>query len=97
MILFAAFRVGHPGRSQNNLMAMCREDLSIQDIIDRHYDDQLNQAAGRNRGFRLSEKRPTTTRVITSPRLWQQVLRKRQDRHRRVQLYIADNPNARAG
>jgi hypothetical protein len=66
--------------------------LGIPDVIDRHYDDQLNQAVGRNRGFRLSDKRSTTTQVITSPRLWQKVLRNRQDRPRRVQLYIAANP-----
>jgi hypothetical protein len=69
--------------------------LGIPDVIDRHYDDQLNQAVGRNRGFRLSDKRSTTTQVITSPRLWQQVLRNRQDRPRRVQLYIAANPKKR--
>jgi hypothetical protein len=69
--------------------------LGIPDVIDRHYDDQLNQAVGRNRGFRLSDKRSTTNQVITSPRLWQQVLRNRQDRPRRVQLYIAANPKKR--
>jgi hypothetical protein len=63
--------------------------LGIEDIIDRYYDDQLNQAASRNRGFRLSDQRPTTTRVITSSRLWQQVLRRRQNRYCRTQLYIA--------
>jgi len=63
--------------------------LGIEDIIDRYYDDQLNQAVGRNRGFRLSDRRPTTTRVITSSRLWQQVLRRRQNRYCRTQLYIA--------
>jgi hypothetical protein len=63
--------------------------LGIEDIIDRYYDDQLNQAVGRNRGFRLSDQRPTTTRVITSSRLWRQVLRRRQNRYRRTQLYIA--------
>jgi hypothetical protein len=67
--------------------------LGIPDVIDRHYDDQLNQAVGRNRGFRLSDKRATTTQVITSPRLWQKVLRNRQDRPQRVQLYIAANPD----
>ena len=51
--------------------------------------NQLNQAVGRNRGFRLSDQRPTTTRVITSSRLWQQVLRRRQNRYCRTQLYIA--------
>jgi hypothetical protein len=69
--------------------------LGIPDVIDRHYDDQLNQAVGRNRGFRLSDKRSTTTQVITSPRLWQKVLRNRQDRPQRVQLYIATNPQKR--
>ena len=64
--------------------------LGIEDVIDRYYDDQINQAVGRNRCFRRSEQRPTTTRVITSSRLWQQVLRKGKDRHRRSQLYIAE-------
>jgi len=66
--------------------------LGIPDVIDRHYDDQLNQAVGRNRGFRLSDNGSTTTQVITSPRLWQKVLRNRQDRPRRVQLYISADP-----
>ena len=58
--------------------------LGIEDVIDRYYDDQLNQAVGRNRGFRLSQGRPTTTRIITSRRLWQQVLRKQKSRYRRT-------------
>jgi hypothetical protein len=41
--------------------------LGIHDVIDRHYDDQLNQAVGRNRGFHLSDKRSTKTQVITAP------------------------------
>jgi hypothetical protein len=64
--------------------------LGIKDVIERYYDDQLNQAVGRNRGFRLSDHRPTTTRAITSLRLWQQVLSKRDNRYRRTHLYIAE-------
>jgi hypothetical protein len=64
--------------------------LGINDAIDRYYDDQINQAVGRNRAFRLSDLRATTTRVITSPRLWRQVFKKRTGQHRRTQLYIAE-------
>jgi hypothetical protein len=62
--------------------------LGIADVIDRYYDDQLNQAVGRNRGFRLSNLRPTKTQVVTSSRLWHQVL-KRNNRNRRAMLFIA--------
>ena len=64
--------------------------LGIGDILDRYYDDQINQAVGRNRGFRHSERRPTTTRVIISSRLWQHVLKKGKAGYRRTQLYIAE-------
>jgi hypothetical protein len=64
--------------------------LGVGDVIDRYYDDQLNQAVGRNRGFRHCDQRPTTTRVITSSRLWRQVLRRRQNRCCRTRLYIAE-------
>jgi hypothetical protein len=70
--------------------------LGIEDIIDRYYDDQLNQAVGRNRGFRLSDQRPTTTRVITSSRLWQQVLRRRGHRCCRTHLYIGSPEKSEA-
>jgi hypothetical protein len=72
--------------------------LGVGDVIDRYYDDQLNQAVGRNRGFRLSDQRPTATRVITSSRLWQQVLRRRQHRYCRTQLYIGslEKPDAQS-
>ena len=72
--------------------------LGIEDIIDRYYDDQLNQAVGRNRGFRLSDQRLTTTLVITSSRLWRQVLRRRQHRYCRTQLYIGslEKPDAQS-
>ena len=33
--------------------------LGIKDVVDRYYDDQINQAVGRNRGFRrLTRDRP---------------------------------------
>jgi hypothetical protein len=70
--------------------------LDIEDVIDRFYDDQLNQAIGRNRGFRLSEKKSTATRVITTSRLWQQVL-KRRNVVRRVQLYSAETKRRERG
>ena len=72
--------------------------LGVGDVIDRYYDDQLNQAVGRNRGFRHCDQRPTATRVITSSRLWQQVLRRRQHRYCRTQLYIGslEKPDAQS-
>ena len=63
--------------------------LGIEDVIDRYYEDQINQAVGRNRGFRHSDQGSTTTRIVTSSRLWQQVLRKGKSRYCRTQLYIA--------
>jgi hypothetical protein len=72
--------------------------LGMKDVIGRYYDDQLNQAVGRNRGFRHCDQRPTATRVITSSRLWQQVLRRRQYGYCRTQLYIGslENPDAQS-
>ena len=60
----------------------------VPDIIDRYYDDQLNQAVGRNRGFRQSNAH-TTTRVITSPRLWNLVFKRRHRGSSRTHLYLA--------
>jgi hypothetical protein len=47
--------------------------LGRDDVIRLHYEDQINQAVGRNRGFRQSDKLTTTT-VICSRRLWNSVL-----------------------
>jgi hypothetical protein len=62
--------------------------LGNYDIIQDYYQDQINQAVGRNRGFRQSSTRPTETAVISSPRLWNSVLSKLQDRAPRVKLYV---------
>jgi hypothetical protein len=49
--------------------------LGIKDVIRLHYDDQINQAVGRNRGFRQAVT-PTKTAVICSPRLWKSTISK---------------------
>jgi hypothetical protein len=45
-------------------------------VIEQHYQDQINQAAGRNRGFRQAEA-PTKTVVFASMALWSGFLRRR--------------------
>jgi hypothetical protein len=45
------------------------------DVIRLHYEDQINQAVGRNRGFRQAAT-STKTAVICSPRLWNNVVSK---------------------
>jgi hypothetical protein len=59
-------------------------------VVQDYYQDQVNQAVGRNRGFRESRTRRTNTVVIASPRLWNSVLSKVQDRAPRVQLYVTN-------
>ena len=44
------------------------------DVVALHYGDQLSQAAGRNSGFRTSD-RETMTAVVVSNRLWKSVVR----------------------
>jgi hypothetical protein len=65
--------------------------LEIPSIIGMHYQDQLNQAVGRNNGFRKSTTRETKTVVISSTRLWNSVLRKLQTGAPRVQLYLSND------
>jgi hypothetical protein len=60
--------------------------LELPDVIDLFYQDQINQAVGRNRGFRQSDKRDTKTEVICTMRLWKAVLSKLQEGGR-IQLY----------
>jgi hypothetical protein len=50
--------------------------LGIPNIIEMHYRDQINQAVGRNRGFRQSPSRDTKTTVVCSHRLWKDTLSK---------------------
>lgn len=61
--------------------------LGLTTVIETYYQDQLNQAVGRNRGFRQSFNRNTKTTVICSNRLWRAVLSKLQDQAPRVQLF----------
>jgi hypothetical protein len=58
--------------------------LEKNDIIQCYYQDQLHQAVGRNRGFRLSKEKETKTVVICSRRMWSSVVSKLQGR---VHLY----------
>jgi hypothetical protein len=62
--------------------------LGRRDVIGRYYDDQINQAVGRNRGFRQSEVRETVTQVICSKRLWTLALEP-SNATRRSMLYLA--------
>jgi hypothetical protein len=65
--------------------------LGIPNIIQLHYQDQINQAVGRNRGFRQSSLRDDTkTVVICSNRLWRDVVEKLG--HSRTLLYHETNP-----
>jgi hypothetical protein len=64
--------------------------LGNQEIIVDYYQDQINQAVGRSRSFRESTTRLTKSVVIASPRSWNSVLSKLQDRAPRVQLYLTN-------
>ena len=62
-------------------------------IIQAYYQDQINQAVGRNRGFRQSHDQETKTVLIASRRLWKSVLTGLLDGAPRVQFYeITDKP-----
>jgi hypothetical protein len=50
--------------------------LDRDDVIELHYRDLITQAVGRNRGFRESSARDTTTHVVASNRLLKLVLSK---------------------
>jgi hypothetical protein len=50
--------------------------LGIPNIINLFYMDQINQAVGRNQGFRQSNQRETKTVLITSKRLFHSVISK---------------------
>jgi hypothetical protein len=64
--------------------------LGNDEIVEDFYQDQINQAVGRNRGFRESTTRRTKTVVIASPRLWNSLLSRLQQRAPRVQLYLTN-------
>jgi hypothetical protein len=66
--------------------------LDLDKVIEVHYADQINQAVGRNRGFRDKET-GSLTAVITSLRLWSSTLSKLHDGATRNLLYLsADAP-----
>ena len=60
--------------------------LDKDDVIERHYEDQINQAVGRNRGFRDSAT-ATQTVVVGSKSLWSKFLGKFMGDGSRVRLY----------
>ena len=60
--------------------------LGNENILLDYCQDQINQAVGRNRGFRQSQKE-TKTVVITSRNHWKGFVSKLQDRSPRTQLY----------
>jgi hypothetical protein len=64
--------------------------LNITDVISLFYEDQINQSVGRNRGFRQSLTHDTTTVVITSNRLYKNVLQKLESGAGRTRLYQID-------
>ena len=61
--------------------------LEIPNIIQLYYQDQINHAVGRNRGFRQSSNCETKTVLITSRLLWKSVLSGLLNSASRVQLY----------
>jgi hypothetical protein len=65
--------------------------LGIPDIVGLHYQGLINQAVGRNTGFR--QRDGTKTVVICSHRLWDPVISKLNLSHPRVLLYkVAQRP-----
>ncbi len=59
--------------------------LDLPTIIDQHYQGLIDQAAGRNTGFRQQPN--TKTVVVCSDRLWKQVVSKLHQNHPRILLY----------
>jgi len=60
--------------------------LGIPDIIEMHYRDLLNQAAGRNQGFRQTG---ANTTVIAGRRMWKLILSRLNPPKSRIQMYRA--------
>ena len=61
--------------------------LKIPGIIALFYEDQINQAVGRNRGFRQSSRRDTKTAIIASNRLYKNVLQGIDNGTSRTKMY----------
>ena len=59
--------------------------LNLPNIIDQHYQGLIDQAVGRNTGFR--QKPNTETVVVCSDRLWKDVISKLHRNHPRILLY----------
>jgi hypothetical protein len=68
--------------------------LEIPNIINLFYMDQINQAVGRNQGFRQSNQRETKTVLISSTRLFRSVISKccSEEGSRTVLYEIYDRP-----
>jgi hypothetical protein len=61
-------------------------------VIEQHYQDQINQAAGRNRGFRQTEA-PAKTVVFASKALWSGFLRRLEVGAPRTRLFLTKDPS----
>jgi hypothetical protein len=68
--------------------------LGIPNIINLFYMDQINQAVGRNQGFRQSNQRETKTVLISSKRLFDSVISKccSEEGSRTVLYEVNDRP-----
>jgi hypothetical protein len=62
--------------------------LDMPNIIGEYYHDQLNQAVGRNRGFRDDLSGLTKTVIVTSNRLFKNVLSGPLSNRPRISLYL---------
>jgi hypothetical protein len=61
--------------------------IKIPNIIQVYYQDQINQAVDRNKGFRQSPDRNTETVLIASRRLWKSILNRLPNSAPRARLY----------
>jgi hypothetical protein len=66
--------------------------LGCSRVIEQHYQDQINQAAGRNRGFRQAEA-PAKTVVFASKALWSGFLRRLEVGAPRTRLFLTKDPS----
>ena len=64
--------------------------LGLNDIISLYYQDQIDQAVGRNRGFR-HKYQDTQTRVVSSLRLWKKYLMYLDIPEGRTRLYLSED------
>lgn len=74
-----------PKYAELNVIGQWLED---DEIIANHYQDQINQAVGRNRGFR-DKNTGAKTVVVASKGLWVRLLSRLQEREPRTRLYVA--------